>query len=227
MRIVTWNCGRGPLERKLEALRALNADLAVITEAPPPTAAMSEIIWYPSGKCGIGVWARAPFSAHALQTSALPNCVVPLRVEGPVSFNLLAVWTKLTPSYREAFANGLEAYEHLIAAGPTIVAGDFNGNANWDTPTTRIPWRSAFTRLSTLGLSSAYHTHTGEDFGTETTATHFHQYKLEKPYHVDFCFVPTHWMATGCAVSVGTFAEWHRFSDHVPIIVDLAHETVV
>ncbi len=36
MRIVAWNCCRGPLQRKLSALSTLATDIAVLSEAPPP-----------------------------------------------------------------------------------------------------------------------------------------------------------------------------------------------
>jgi hypothetical protein len=38
MRIVAWNCCRGPIAKKVSALEALQPDLAVLSEAVEPRA---------------------------------------------------------------------------------------------------------------------------------------------------------------------------------------------
>lgn len=38
VRLASWNCARGPLAKKIDALHTLNPDVAVLCEATPPSA---------------------------------------------------------------------------------------------------------------------------------------------------------------------------------------------
>ena len=40
--------------------------------------------------------------------------------------------------------------------------------------------------------------------------------------HLDYCFIPKSWTEHLTKVEVGTYDEWHSFSDHASLIVDLA-----
>jgi len=137
MRIVTWNCCRGPFDRKLAALEQLQPDIAVIAEAVDPGEQTDHVRWFPSNASRLGIQVRA-FNGYRLPrirkaAAGLPNCVAPVRVSGgPADFNLLAVWTWPAPSYTRAFLNGLAAYARLLQRGPTVVAGDFNGDGKAD-----------------------------------------------------------------------------------------------
>ena len=44
--------------------------------------------------------------------------------------------------------------------------------------------------LSEIGIESLYHKFTNEVQGEETKPTFYLQRKIEKPYHIDFCFAP-------------------------------------
>jgi endonuclease/exonuclease/phosphatase family metal-dependent hydrolase len=75
--------------------------------------------------------------------------------------------------------------------------------------------------MDDLHLVSAYHVYFGEEFGSETRATHFFRGKPDAPFHLDYCLVPESWKQAITRVEVGTHDEWHRHSDHAPLIVDL------
>jgi hypothetical protein len=224
MRIVAWNCCRGPMARKLAALEALEPDLAVLSETPEPEAQSSQLLWFPSNASRLGVQVRAfgPHKLRRLKRADLPNCVVPVRVSGPVRFNLLAVWTWQAPSYIKAFLNGLAAYPGLLRHGcQTVVAGDFNGNPVFDKAKQRTKWWTAgFSRLQEAGLVSAYHEFNKVEFGCEPHATHHFLRKAERPFHIDFCFVPRAWAQRQLEVRVAHGPEWAGLSDHFPIVVD-------
>jgi endonuclease/exonuclease/phosphatase family metal-dependent hydrolase len=46
--------------------------------------------------------------------------------------------------------------------------------------------------------------------------------KQNRPYHVDYCFVPQSWTAHIKSVDVGTYEGWINYSDHCPLVVDTA-----
>jgi exodeoxyribonuclease III len=199
MRIVAWNCCRCPIAKKLGALEALQPDVAVLSEAVEPIAESDQLLWFPSNASRLGIQVRA-FGRHKLKrlkSADLPNCVVPVRVSGDVNFNLLAVWTWPAPSYTKAFLNGLRAYASLIRRGPTVVA-----------------------QLHDAGLVSAYHEFTGAGFGSEPHATHHFLRRPERPFHIDFCFVPRAWAEQRLDARVVSGPEWSALSDHFPLVVD-------
>lgn len=130
------------------------------------------------------------------------------------------MWTWPAPSYVKAFLNGLAAYERLLQLGPTVVAGDFNGNPVFDKPTARTKWwTSGFERLHGAGLVSAYHVHHGVAYGEEAHATHHFLRKPERPFHIDFCFVPTAWADATMEACIANGPPWHALSDHFPLVI--------
>lgn len=221
MRIVTWNCCRGPFEKKLAALKGLTPDIAILTEATRPSEETDQVLWFPSGASSLGIQVRASgeYKIDRIPAADLPNCVVPVRVTGPHSFNLLAVWTWPAPSYIKAFMKGLTAYAGLLDSSETVVAGDFNGNPAFDEPRTKIKLSMAFAQLQEAGLVSAYHHVHAVPWGGERHATHHYLRKPDRPFHIDFCFVPQAWADKGLEVHVSTGPEWNSLSDHFPILV--------
>ena len=223
MRIVAWNCCRGPFAEKVAALEGLDPDVAVLCEALEPDEQSDQLLWFPSKVSRLGIQVRC-FGRHTLvrlKTADLPNCVVPVRVRGAIDFNLIAVWTRPAPSYTKAFLNGLSAYAGLLRRGPTVVAGDFNGSPAFDKPNQRNKWwTGGFAQLQGAGLVSAYHEFHGVGFGGEAHATHHFLRKPERPFHIDFCFVPRTWANRRLEAQIATGPQWSALSDHFPLIVD-------
>jgi exonuclease III len=221
MRIVTWNCCRGPLDKKLAALEELLPDIAVLSEATRPAEETEQVLWFPAdaSSFGIQVRARGEYKIKRLPAADLPNCVVPVHVEGPLNFNLLAVWTWPAPSYIKAFMNGITAYSGLLNSGDTVVAGDFNGTPASDKPGTRMKWSMAFAKLHEADLVSAYHHANAVQFGDERHATHHFLRKSERKFHIDYCFVPKAWTEKPLEVTIYAGPDWKSLSDHFPILV--------
>lgn len=208
---------------KVSALETLQPDIAVISEALEPEQESNHLLWFPSNASRLGIQVRSfgAYKLKRLKAAVLPNCVVPVRVSGPVGFNLLAVWTWPAPSYTKAFLNGLSAYDALLRRGPTVVAGDFNGNPGFDKPKQRVKWwTDGFSRLQDAGLVSGYHEFNRVAFGAEPHATHHFLRKPERPFHIDFCFVPRDWVAKSLEVQIAAGPEWRVRSDHFPLVVD-------
>ena len=75
--------------------------------------------------------------------------------------------------------------------------------------------------LNQNGLCSAYHAVCGDEFGAETEAT-FHIHKKEdRPYHIDYAFVPRGLMESDIEVTVGGYDDWIDASDHMPPLVSI------
>lgn len=72
--------------------------------------------------------------------------------------------------------------------------------------------------LNQHGLTSAYHAFYGETQGAESRPTHYFWHKKQRPFHIDYVFVPSSWRVN--SVDVGSFARWGKVSDHVPVVVD-------
>ena len=225
--LLTWNCCGGPLARKSEALQRYSPDLAVLQEAPMPGSPLpSGTYWNGTGpRKGVLVSARPPFSVSPIDTgvpeSPRPSAYA-YRVTGPFAFTLLAVWSQRDPYpyYKRGIHIALDALRHLPP--PYVVAGDFNGSVIWDRPRARHTHGALVSRLATdFGLVSAYHHFHAEEQGFESRPTLYWTWAQDKPFHIDYCFVPREWAAGLTSVYVAPFAELNGFSDHRPLVVQL------
>jgi exodeoxyribonuclease III len=239
MRLVAWNCNMA-LHRKLDALRALAPDLAVLSESADPSRLCALCETPPPSMVWIG---RNPtkgllvagFGATrvALDAGYEPDLqhVAPVRVSGPRRFNLLAVWAQNASAgnwrrnKRGPIRDALARYDGFLRAGPSVVAGDFNNHVRWEKAGWPINHSNAVADLAALGLSSAYHELRGVAQGDESEPTHYwRDRRRDGPtYHIDYVFAPHAWLA-GASLSVGSFDDWvaSRLSDHVPLVLDLA-----
>lgn len=229
LRLVTWNARSGSYAVKSRALEQLGYDVAVVPEAaqPPPSAWSAHCDWFGDNPSkGVAVMARPPYAVRRLpERDGVPSFIVPYAVEGPLSFTLLAVWTKANDNagkYIRAAAHAIDAYEDLFAAGPVVMMGDFNSNAIWDSlhPAT-ANHSSVVARLDRHGLVSAYHACRGHPHGAEPDPTFFLHGNRDKPFHIDYVFVPERWTSDGMTVEVGDFDQWKSLSDHRPVVVNL------
>lgn len=227
MRLATWNCCAGPLERKLAAAASLSADLLVIPECPALPRTGPRHVWAGTNpRKGLAVIAGDGYRLRRVpRRTPLPEFVVPLMVEGPTPFLLLAVWMKGAGPHRyvRGLHRAIEGCRRLIAKHPTVVLGDFNSNAIWDEEHPEGLSHSALvSRLDALGLESAYHRARGEAHGAEREATFYFYRRRTIPYHLDYCFLPRTWGPRLRQVTVGGWKEWRSLSDHVPLVAELA-----
>lgn len=231
MRLVTWNCCSGPVDRKLSDLATLEADIAVVPECPRIQEQPGATVWR-GGKpraCkptkGLAVFATGPWQVHrAVAPRGLPRYVLPVHVSGPESFLLLAVWAMPHPTipYVRGMHRAVRACRSLMQAQPTVLLGDFNSNAIWDAEHPADRSHSALVRyLGEMGLVSAYHSRYGEAQGRETRPTFFLYRHQRRPYHIDYCFLPSNWLRRMRDVSVGDHRAWASKSDHMPLTVEV------
>jgi endonuclease/exonuclease/phosphatase family metal-dependent hydrolase len=150
-----------------------------------------------------------------------------VEVVGPTNFLLIAVWAKRNERspYVEGVVRAVELYRDLFIQYPTVLLGDLNSNARWDAEHAAGLNHSALvSMLSELGLVSSYHHFHSEAHGEEKQATSYFQWKENCPFHIDYCFIPKAWTSRLQSVEVGAYAEWKNYSDHRPLLVELADE---
>ena len=240
MRIVAWNCNMG-LHKKYERLTALHPDIAVIPECAKleliakgaPQFRPTSSVWIGDNHHkGLGVFTFGAFQATQSPAYEEPfPFIVPVRIEGPTQFNLLAVWAchSKPNSFDEAglgpLRRALTAYRGFIKQLPTVIVGDFNDNVRWDRPTKPNNHGTNVSELTALGLRSAYHHARAVEQGAEPEPTLYWRNRTnEGPrYHIDYCFVPESWTKSISSVTVGLFEDWVglHLSDHVPLIVEV------
>ena len=241
MRLVAWNCNMA-LHRKFDALMSLRPDIAVISECAEPERLRRLLRSWPCE--GDPIWVgRNPTKGLAVLTfngyrarladgfAPYLRYIAPVHVDGPLSFNLLAVWAQNANegSVRKhqlgALRRALARYRDFLTAAPVVVAGDLNHNVIWDKPGWRINHATTVGTLSRLGLTSAYHALTGEAQGRETTPTIYWRDRTRDgpTYHIDYVFVPDAWLPAISEFNVGEFDGWcgNGLSDHVPITVEI------
>jgi hypothetical protein len=227
VRLTTWNCCRGAFEAKAPLLASLRPDVAAIQECARPAAPSEQCLWFGDNpRQGLAVKARGRYRLRALPVHAgAPKHFFPVEVSGPLSFTLFAVWAhgRQARPYVEAALVAVELYRDLISAGPAVLMGDFNSNAIWNADH-KPGWSHAdlVARLGDLGLVSAYHHHTREAHGSERTPTYHYHWKRERPFHLDYCFLPKAWAARIQEVAIGSYEDWRPHSDHRPLTVRLA-----
>jgi len=232
MRLVTWNCRIGGYRKKAKRMASLAPDVLAVQEVEPldgilllagdsqPTfchrAANPQ---FP--KRGIGLFSYTDTTIRAVGAENTLNGFQRYEaVRDELVFNVAAVWPWATKSARTSYRqahDGLAAHRAWILERPTVVLGDFNASASF----AGSAWRDLAELMRGLDLTSAYHHFSGDPFGEERAHTHFHRGNVDRPFHLDYCFVPNSWVPKIRRVEVGAHADWNSVSDHVPVIVDL------
>ena len=231
MRLVTWNCCRGAYLKKASLLDPLAPDIAVIQECAKPATETDQCLWFGHNpRQGIAVFVNGPYRIRALpKVAGVPRYAIPVEVAGPTNFLLIAVWSKggQASPYVEAVVRAVKLYRKLFAQYPTVLAGDLNSNAIWDSNHAADLNHSGLVKmLSELGLVSGYHFFHREAHGEEKQPTYYFQWKKQRPFHIDYCFIPKIWARRVQRVEVGSYADWKDRSDHRPLLVEIAdHQT--
>ena len=225
MRIVTWNCCRGAFYKKVPVLNTLSPDIAIIQECGQPSAIDNQCLWFGDNpKQGIAVVAKAPYQVRAMPLLIdVPKYAMPVQVVGPVNFIILAIWAKGRQKfpYIEGVVRAVEMYSNLLADSTAIIIGDFNSNTIWyDEHPCQQNHSALVRRLSEIGMISSYHAFHGVLHGKEKDPTHYFRWNEQQPYHIDYAFIPSHWLQSIQVVAVGSYRDWKDYSDHRPLLVD-------
>lgn len=221
MRLITWNCHHGDISSRLSLLENFHADLIFLQEVKSPQITNSHIQWFgTSEKKGHAIIASKDYSISCYDAETCDPFVVPLEINGKTSLHVLMVWTQKHGEYIEELQSPIRKYHNFLMDAPSVIVGDFNSSAIWD-KNHRLFSHSKMVSLldETYGLTSAYHERMKCRHGAERHPTLYHCYKPDRPYHIDYCFIPKTWRIAD--VSVGEYSEWISQSDHCPLIVDV------
>lgn len=142
-----------------------------------------------------------------------------------LDFLILAAWAQGSYEHYERSYLGhvyaaAEYYFAFFTKFPSIYTGDFNSNCIWDKSYRQVTHAGLVKLLQEANLESLYHYQTQEEQGKESAATLFMYRHRDKPYHIDYVFIPKEWCGNS-TLSVLSPEEWLRHSDHVPLIADI------
>ena len=235
MKIITWNCNMA-FRKKADLLLVHKPDILVIQECE----CIEKLIFNDTALKPIdALWfgtnqhkGMAIFSYGNLKLKVLDGhnedlkMIIPISVTGGQSdFNLFAVWANNPQDpdgqYVEQVWKAIHHYDQLLSSKQTILTGDFNSNTIWDRKRRAGNHSNVVKRLEEKGIHSAYHRHHQQIQGKEQHPTFYLYRHQNKPYHLDYCFVSEDMARRIQSVEVGDFESWAKYSDHMPLTVDL------
>jgi hypothetical protein len=95
MRILTWNCNRGPATKKLPLIAPLKPTISILQECPRPKEDDRSTVWFGDNpRLGITVSATSGYCVSTVRPAKCRDIPSRYKVTGPISFLLLAVWAK-------------------------------------------------------------------------------------------------------------------------------------
>lgn len=238
MKIITWNCNMA-FRKKKENVLAYDPDIIIIQECENPRRKGSwdeftDYLWIGENPHkGLGIFVRNGYSFSVVVTEepCSSRYIKLVRVGNRLeSFLLMGLWAMDEPKrprqrYIGQVYSAVKHYYDLICAEPCIIAGDFNGNAIWDAEPNRPlcgNFAATVQMLADAELFSVYHHWTGNSFGKEEEATLFLLKQKQRPYHIDYLFVPVKMKNRLNDFWVGSYEEWIALSDHMPLFVDFS-----
>lgn len=225
MKIVTWNCNQ-LFAAKFDEIKAFDADLYIIQECEKlPLDFFPGFTFHWVGnneRKGLGILTKGTSQFVAESYDPDLTYFMPVKFR---NFLVIGVWafnsraSKFGENASGYFLDALDHFGDLIkGSDQVIIAGDFNNGPQWDKPGHRNNFELINKSLNTLELYSSYHQVSGELFGQESMATHFHQRNSKKPFHIDYVYCSKESVLT---TEIEDFGKWSEFSDHVPLLVNV------
>ena len=140
------------------------------------------------------------------------------------SYNVIGCWTKITDDYEYIgqLQYSLKHYDSFLNNENVIICGDLNRNQYWEKMGGHdLNHQEVVDKLSKKGIHSSYHNFFNEEQGKETTPTFYLYHKEDRPFHIDYCFLSKSLIDRLKKVEIGKYNDWMKFSDHVPLIIDI------
>ncbi|RXJ97583.1 endonuclease, partial [Arcobacter sp. CECT 8989] len=141
------------------------------------------------------------------------------------SIILIAIWTKKANSevfgYIGQLWKYLKLHKEKLANKEVIIIGDLNSNSIWDKWDRWWNHCDVVKELEELNIISMYHAITKEEQGKESTPTFYLQKKIDKPYHIDYCFLSKSFIDKKSTLKILDYKYWLEKSDHIPIVCEI------
>jgi len=235
MKIITWNCNMA-FRKKANFILEYNPDILIVPECehldklkfPFGTPEPNDKLWFGINQNkGLGIFSYSDFRFRVIEThNPELRMIIPIEVTGgEFDFNLYAVWANNPNDHDGHYIvqvwKALNHYESELTNKRTILIGDFNSNTIWDKKHREGNHTNVVKRLEEKGIFSADHLHHSQAQGNEQHPTLFMYRHKDKSYHIDYCFISEDLVNKLKSVEVGEFDEWIKYSDHVPLIVNL------
>lgn len=219
--------------KKAKFILTEQPDILVVPECENPDKLIFEndlnkptdLFWFGQNpNKGLGVFSYSDFKIELLSMHNPEfRYVVPLSVSSDkINLTIFAIWAQKPEKhdcYTEQVWNAVPFYSELLDNENIILAGDFNSSSIWDKPNRVFNHSNLVDFLKSKNIYSTYHTYKKEEQGKETAPTLFMHRKIERPYHIDFCFASNNLIDRLKCVEVGTYESWTKYSDHKPLTV--------
>ncbi|HSO85520.1 MAG TPA: endonuclease/exonuclease/phosphatase family protein [Draconibacterium sp.] len=234
MRLIHWNC-QGSFRTKNEWILSLKPDILVVSECEKSeklgfgkfTPTPNDFYWHGEiDNKGIGIFSYSSYKFKLLDIfNPEFKFILPFNVTGNgQNFILFAIWTmdnKQLPqtSYIVQVWLAINYYKDLLN-DTAILIGDFNSNQIWDSKYRFGNHTDVVNKLKEYDIFSLYHEQNRQNQGKETKPTFYMYRKIDKPYHLDYCFASRKIFEKGFEFIVGEYNDWIDKSDHTPIIIN-------
>jgi Exonuclease III len=219
--------------KKAEIILAYLPDILIVPECEHPdkiifkgdTKTPTDKLWFGNNRNkGLAVFTFGELKIKQFNHNELFKFVLPLNIyNDKISITLFAVWAQ-KPEYHDCYTeqiwSAVHFYSDILGEDNVIIAGDFNSNSIWDKPKRVYNHTNLVKFLMTKNILSTYHNFHNQVQGEERDSTLFMHRKIDRPYHIDYCFASENLIRKLKNVEVGTYEAWTKYSDHKPLIVD-------
>lgn len=232
MKVITWNCNMA-YRKKAAVILKHKPDILIVQECEHPEKLIytddipvpNDVFWYGSNQNkGIAVFSYCDMRIQLLDVHESKfRYVIPLTIfNDKIHFTLFAVWCQKLEKhdcYTEQIWNAIHFYDQLLKFDNVIIVGDFNSNSIWDKPRRIYNHTNLVKELRLNRIYSAYHHFYKQEQGQEKHPTLFMHRKINRPYHIDYCFASQNLIEKLTEVEIGEYNDWTMHSDHKPLIV--------
>lgn len=231
MRIVSWNSHQ-KFREKIALFSPDSTDVLVVQECEnTETAAKAyenagwKYVWVGDNiHKGLGIFVTKKFSIEKLDW-CISGCKYFLPVRINQSIAMVGVWAmggkSKSVSYAGQITRFLDQHKTEIRHDSTMIIGDFNSNSIWDKRHKTANHTQNDRRLKSIGLDSLYHVVHSVENGDEKQPTFYLSYDKEKPYHIDYAYLPVNLLAES-KIDIGLPDRWLKYSDHMPLFITAA-----
>lgn len=231
MKIVSWNCGGG-FRKKILEVEKEKADIYIIQECEDPNQItdvkyknwMPHFIWNGKNKNkGVGIFSTGKYTTREIRIiNNNLELFLPILINERII--LIGVWNceanSPTFQYIGQLWQYIQKYKTIFKKYRCIFVGDFNSNKIWDKHDRWWNHTDVVHELGKMRLKSLYHEYNQEEQGKESAATFYMYRKQDRPYHIDYAFVPIEFIKDS-KINIGKYNDWHKYSDHMPLSIEI------
>ncbi|MDK2979194.1 MAG: hypothetical protein PWP52_1908 [Bacteroidales bacterium] len=232
MKIISWNCNMA-FRKKAEYILTEHPDILIVPECEHPDKLIfkckgqkpKDLYWFGQNpNKGLGIFSYSDFKIKLLNIHNPEfKYILPLSVKNKnIELILFAIWAQKPQNhdcYTEQIWNAVHFYSDLLDNKNVILAGDFNSSSIWDKTNRVYNHTNLVDFLKNKNIHSTYHSFFNQEQGKESAPTLFMHRKIDRPYHIDFCFASNNLIKKMDSIKIGRYKNWAMHSDHIPLIV--------